>query len=317
VKTEKRYSPMTPLRLAFMGTPDFAVPALRALYEGGHNIVAVYCQPPKPAGRGHHMQKAPVHLTAEKLGLAVRTPKTLRDPTEQQALAALKPDALVVAAYGLILPQPVLDVPALGCLNIHASLLPRWRGAAPIQQALLAGDNESGITIMMMEAGLDTGPILIRESVPITQETTARSLHDELAALGGRLIVRALEGLAIGNLRPVTQPQEGVTYAPKLTRADGMIDWQRPAVEIERQIRALTPWPGTFFNYGDEQIKVLKAAIIPGQSGNPGTLLDDRFIVACGQQALQLISLQRAGKNAADGAALLRGLRLPPGHVFA
>jgi methionyl-tRNA formyltransferase len=307
---------MTSLRLAFMGTPDFAVPVLRALHQAGHRIEAVYCQPPKPAGRGHQLKKAPVQIEAEKLGLSVRTPKTLRDPAEQEFLKSLNLDAVVVAAYGLLLPLSVLDAPRLGCLNIHASLLPRWRGAAPIQRALLAGDEKSGITIMQMEAGLDTGPMLMQESLPITNATAASSLHDELAALGAKMIVRALEGLAGGKLVPQPQPSEGATYAAKLTRADGMIDWSQPASVIERQVRALTPWPGAFFKINNEPIKVLEAQIVPELFGKPGTLLEDSFIVACGQQSLRLVKVQRAGKKETGGADLLRGLRLPVGHLF-
>lgn len=299
-----------------MGTPDFAVPALRILHQAGHHIVSVYCQPPKPAGRGNHVQKAPVHMAAEELGLPVRTPKTLRNKAEQQQLAELKPDALVVAAYGLILPQAVLDMPRFGGIVIHPSLLPRWRGTAPVQHALLAGDTETGVTIMQMDAGIDTGPLLLKKTVPIEPATTSVAFYPQLFTLGGQMTLQALEGLADGSLKPEPQSQEGVTYAPKLTRADGLIDWRQTAVTIERQIRALTPWPGTFFNLENEQIKVLKAAIVPGQKAVPGTLLDDQFTVTCGQQALQLVTVQRAGKNATDGAALLRGLRLPIGHVF-
>jgi methionyl-tRNA formyltransferase len=299
-----------------MGTPDFAVPALRALHRAGYTIAAVYCQPPKPAGRGQQIHKSPVQSVAEELRLAVRTPKTLRDEAEQRHLADLKLDLIVVAAYGLILPQAVLDIPRLCCLNIHASLLPRWRGAAPIQRAMLAGDAETGITIMQVEASLDSGPILLKESIPITAATTATSLHDNLSALGAFLITRALEGLADGSLKPTPQPEEGVTYAAKLTRADGIIDWRKSASVIDRQVRALTPWPGTFFRLGEEQIKVLKAEIVPDQNAAPGALLDEHFTIACGGQALRLIKVQRAGKNATDGEAFLRGLRLPIGHVF-
>ncbi len=306
---------MSPLRLAFMGTPDFAVPALHALHRAGHAIAAVYCQPPKPAGRGQQTRKATVHNAADALGLDVRTPKTLRDAVEQQHLRDLNLDAVVVVAYGLILPQAVLDAPRLGCFNIHGSLLPRWRGAAPLQRAILAGDTETGITIMRMEAGLDTGPMLLKKSVAITPATTAAALHDELAALGATMIVETMARL--DEIVPEPQPEQGVTYAAKLTRADGVIDWSQSAATLDRQVRALTPWPGTYFRMGDEQVKILQAALVPDQSGAPGTLLDDRFTVACGEQALRLLSVQRAGKNATDGASLLRGLRLAPGHRFA
>ena len=301
-----------PLRIAFMGTPDFAVAALRALYEAGHTIVAVYCQPPKPAGRGQQVQKTPVHVAAEALGIEVRTPKSLRDAAEQEKFAALKLDVAVVAAYGLILPQAILSAPAHGCLNIHGSLLPRWRGAAPIQRAMLAGDNETGITIMQMDAGLDTGTMLLKGSVAITEETTAQGLHDALAEMGGRLIVKALEDLAAGKLTPVAQPDEGATYAKKLSREEGKIDWAMPAREIARQMRALNPWPGCFFTLSGETVKLLAARVVD-RAGEAGVLLDEDFTVGCGEQALRLESVQRPGKKATDGASLLRGLRLPVG----
>ena len=305
------------LRLAFMGTPDFAVPALQALHQAGHEIVAVYCQPPKPAGRGQNVQKTPVHLKAKELGIEVRTPKSLRDAAEQQSFRDLQLDLAIVAAYGLILPQPILDAPRLGCVNIHASLLPRWRGAAPIQRAMLAGDQETGITIMQMEAGLDTGPMLLTETVPITAQTTASRLHDALAVLGAKLITTAIPKLAAGELPTTPQPQDGVTYAAKLTREDGKIDWQQPATVIERQIRALTPWPGTYFMHDLEPLKILQAEVMAQSIAvPPGTLLDDQFTIACGQQALRLIMVQRPGKAAMAAAEMLRGLRLPIGHRF-
>jgi len=295
-----------------MGTPDFAVTALEALHQAGYEIVAVYCQPPKPAGRGQQMQKTPVHRAAEVLGLEVHTPRTLRDAGEQAAFAALNLDVAVVAAYGLILPPPILSAPKHGCLNIHGSLLPRWRGAAPIQRAMLAGDPETGITIMQMDAGLDTGPMLLKESLPITDQTTAQNLHDALASLGAQLIVQALADLFSNKLHPTPQPEVGATYANKLTREDGKIDWQQSATVLQRQIRALNPWPGCFFSLNGEVIKLQEAEIID-QSGIPGTLLDDTFTVACGDKSLRLLKVQRPGKNATDGASLLRGLRLAPG----
>ncbi|MER2519253.1 MAG: methionyl-tRNA formyltransferase [Bdellovibrionales bacterium] len=306
---------MRSLRLAFMGTPDFAVPALRALAQAGHRVAAVYCQPPKPAGRGQQARKSPVQLEAEAMGVEVRTPKTLRDAEEQARFKALDLDVAVVAAYGLILPQAVLDAPKLGCLNIHGSLLPRWRGAAPIQRAMLVGDAETGITIMQMEAGLDTGPMLMRGSLPITDQTTAQTLHDAMAEMGAEMIAQALEGVAAGTLKAVPQPEEGVTYAAKLTREDGAIDWSRPAADIARQARALTPWPGTFFMLRGEPVKILTAEAVEG-SGVAGTLLDERFTVACGQGALRLLSVQRAGKAATEGAAFLRGARIGVGETL-
>ena len=241
---------MSRLRLAFMGTPDFAASSLRALIDAGHEVACVYSQPPRPAGRGHQVQRSPVHVLAEERGIPVRTPKSLRNAEAQAEFAALDLDCAVVAAYGLILPQPILDAPRMGCLNIHASLLPRWRGAAPIQRAILAGDAETGVTIMQMDAGLDTGAMLLKGTVPITAETTAGSLHDALAELGAGLIVQALDGLAEGRLTAEPQPSEGVTYAAKLSRDDGRLDWSQPADFIERQVRALNPWPGVWFDLG-------------------------------------------------------------------
>lgn len=305
---------MSKLRIAFMGTPDFAVPALRALIKAGHDIAAVYSQPPKPAGRGQHMRKTPVHQVAEEMGIDVHTPKTLRDENEQKIFSALKLDLAVVVAYGLILPQPILNAPKSGCLNIHASLLPRWRGAAPIQRAILAGDTETGITIMQMDKGLDTGPMLLTEKLSIMPTTTAGTLHDVLAEMGGNMIVRALEKIENDTITATSQPEEGVTYAAKLTREEGNVDWSKSAVEIERQIRAFAPWPGSFFMLGPEPIKILSAKILQGISGAPGTLLGDDFTVACGTDALRLTTVQRGGKSVTDGASFLRGARLNVGQ---
>ncbi len=287
-----------------MGSPAFAVPALRALQAAGHDIACVYSQPPRPAGRGHAVAASPVQTAAESLGLTVRTPaRVKRDIAEHEAFAALDLDAAVVAAYGLILPPAMLQAPRHGCLNIHASLLPRWRGAAPIQSAILAGDTETGITIMRMDEGLDTGPMLLRAAVPITGATTAAALHDTLGALGARMIVEALEALPSGE----PQPDEGATYAPKLTREDGRLDFTKEAAVLERQVRALTPWPGTFALFGGEVLKVLAATIVPG-SGQPGTILDARFTIACGEGALRLDRVQRAGRPVMPGDAFLRGM---------
>jgi methionyl-tRNA formyltransferase len=297
------------MRLAFMGSPDFAVPALRALHGAGHEIVAVYCQPPRPAGRGHAVQRCPVHVAADALGLPVRAPARLRrDTAAQAAFAALDLDAAVVAAYGLILPQAMLDAPRRGCLNIHASLLPRWRGAAPIQAAVLAGDAETGVTIMRMDAGLDTGPTLLREAVPITADTTAAALHGRLAETGARLILSALAEAP----PEAPQPEMGATYAPRLSREDGRIDWTRPAEFIARQVRAFDPWPGTFTTLGGAALKVLAARPEPGE-GAPGTTLDDALLVACGEGGLRLSRVQRAGRPAMDAAAFLRGHAVPAG----
>jgi methionyl-tRNA formyltransferase len=300
------------LRLAFMGTPDFAVPALDALLARGHAIAAVYSQPPRPAGRGQRVQASPVQLFAEAHGLAVRTPRTLRDPTEQANFAALQLDAAVVAAYGLILPKPILAAPRLGCVNIHASLLPRWRGAAPIQRAILAGDTATGVTIMQMDEGLDTGPMLRAERVPIGPKTKASALHDRLAALGARLVVATLDELAAGRAMPVAQPTEGVTYAAKLSRDEGQLDWRKTAHELERAVRALNPWPGVWFESPAGRIKLLEAELADG-AGTPGLILDHRLTVACGEGALRPLRLQRAGREPAETEAFLRGCSLPPG----
>jgi methionyl-tRNA formyltransferase len=296
------------------------VPSLLALADAGHEIAWVYTQPPRPAGRGHKETPSPVHRLAEDKGWAVRTPASLDDGQVQADFAELDLDAAVVVAYGLILPKPILAAPRLGCLNVHASLLPRWRGAAPIQRAILAGDRESGVTIMQMDEGLDTGAILLRDAVPIGPETTATALHDTLAALGARLIVRALADLAAGRLEPVAQDDGAATYAAKLSRAEGRLDWRRPASDLVRQVRALTPWPGAFAALpGDGgQLKVLAAEVVDQPvSADPGTLLDESLTVACGEGALRLVRVQRPGKQPLGGTELLRGLRLAPGTVLA
>ncbi len=305
---------MTALRLAFMGSPEFALPSLRALEAAGHEIAAVYAQPSRPAGRGHKERPCPVQAYAERRGWVLRTPETLEEESESQAFAALGLDAAVVVAYGLILPAAVLAAPRLGCVNLHASLLPRWRGAAPIQRAILAGDAETGVTIMAVDAGLDTGPILLREAVPIGATATAVDVHDRLAEVGARLMVAALDGLAAGRLEARPQPEEGVTYAAKLKRGEGHLDWRRPAVELERAVRAFSPWPGAFFEAGGERVKVLAAEVVASAPGaQPGTVIDARLTVACGEGALRLTRAQRAGKAVLDAAALLRGFPVAAG----
>ncbi len=299
------------MRIVFMGTPDFAVPSLAALIEAGHQVACVYSQPPRPAGRGHKPRPSPVHAFAEARGLPVRTPRTLRDGAEQEAFAALAADVAVVAAYGLILPPPVLAAPRLGCVNVHASLLPRWRGAAPIQRAIMAGDAHTGVSIMQMEEGLDTGPVLLAEAVPIGPATTAGDLHDTLAALGARLLVAAVDGLAAGTLAPRPQPAEGVTYAHKLERDAGRLDWRRPAQDLERLVRALAPAPGAWFLHRGERIKVLRAEVVP-VTGAPGTVLDERLTVACGRAGLRPLVVQRPGKAPVGVEAFLRGYAVPP-----
>jgi len=286
------------MKLVFMGTPDFSVPILDSLIEAGHQVVCVYSQPPRPAGRGHKEQLTPVHAFAHQRGIPVRTPKSLKSPEAQAEFAALDADVAVVAAYGLILPQAVLDAPRLGCLNVHASLLPRWRGAAPIQRAILAGDPETGVTIMQMDAGLDTGAMLLKESILLLPDATASWLHDMLAAMGARMIVEALGKLEDEIPLPATpQPAEGVTYAHKLAKEEGLLDWRQTAVELDRKVRALNPWPGVWFEMAGERIKVIEAAVMPG-SGVPGTVLDDQLSVACGKFALRPLRVQRAGKAA-------------------
>jgi methionyl-tRNA formyltransferase len=297
-----------------MGTPAFAAAILDTLIDAGQRIVAVYTQPPRPRGRGHRLQPSPVQLLAEQHGLEVRSPTTLRDEADQAAFAGLDADAAVVAAYGLILPRAVLAAPRFGCLNVHASLLPRWRGAAPMQRALLAGDRETGITIMQMEAGVDTGAILLQEKVPITPDATSASLSAELAILGGRLMLAVLAGIAEGRLVATPQPLEGVTHAPKIARQEGRLDWRLPSPDLERRVRALDPWPGSFFEIDEERVRVHAAIDLPGPAGAvPGTVLDDRLSVACGEGVLRLLRLQRPGRAALDAPEFLRGFSIPPG----
>lgn len=303
------------LRLVFMGTPDFSVPVLDALIRGGHDVVAVYTQPPRPAGRGHGTRPCPVHAYAEAHGLAVRTPRSLKAGDEREQFAALACDAAVVAAYGLILPATVIAAPRLGCFNVHASLLPRWRGAAPIERAIIAGDAETGVTLMQMDEGLDTGPMLLTERVAIGPATTAAELRDCLAVVGASLLPGALTSLAAGTLTARPQPADGVTYAGKLTRDEGRIDWSLPAPVLERRVRALTPQPGVFFEHGGDRIKVLaaEAGETSGPTTAPGTILDDRLTIACGEGALRPTLLQRPGRGPTAAAAFLRGYPLPAG----
>ena len=301
------------MRIVFMGTPEFSVPVLDALVEAGHDIAAVYCQPPRPAGRGKKDRPTPVHARAAELGLMVRHPVSLKGAAEQAEFAALRTDVAVVVAYGLILPQPVLDAPAHGCLNIHASLLPRWRGAAPIHRAIMAGDTQTGICIMQMEAGLDTGPVLLRSTTPIRAEETTASLHDRLSGMGAALIVRALDRL--DTLTPMPQPEEGVTYAHKIDKSEARIDWAAPAEEVDRKIRGLSPFPGAWTEIDGQRVKLLASRLATG-AGNPGTLLDDTLTVACGRGAIQLLRLQRAGKGAQDARTFLRGFPLDKGRQF-
>ena len=295
------------MRLIFMGTPEFSVPALDALVAAGHEIAAVYCQPPRPAGRGQKDRPAPVEARAVALGIPVRHPKSLKSPEEQAAFAALGADLAVVVAYGLILPQAVLDAPARGCVNIHASLLPRWRGAAPIHRAILAGDAETGVCIMQMEAGLDTGPVLIRAATPIGAAETTGDLHDRLAALGAGLVVEALARL--DSLVPEPQSGAGVTYAAKIDKAEARVDWTRPAAEVDRQIRGLSPFPGAWCQVAGERLKLLRSQVVAGD-GPAGAVLGG-FTIACGDGAVAILEAQREGRRPMPAAEILRGLSLP------
>ena len=311
---------MTPLRLAFMGSPDFSVPTLKALIDAGHEIVCVYSQPPKRAGRGKKLRPTPVHAFAETAGIPVRTPKSLKSDEEKANFSALDLDAAVVVAYGLILPQAILYAPRFGCVNLHGSLLPRWRGAAPIQRAVMAGDTETGVQAMMMEAGLDTGPVLLTATTPISPADTAGSVHDRLAALGAELMPRALAGLADGSLTPQPQSDDGVTYASKLGSEDQQIDWTEDAKGIDCQIRGLSPFPGAFCYWqpGDGEaairLKLLMSAFVPGGAAEQaGMVMDDALLVACGSGTVRILRLQKPGGKPMDASDFLRGTPIAKG----
>ncbi|PQA88125.1 methionyl-tRNA formyltransferase [Hyphococcus luteus] len=305
------------MRLAFMGTPEFSVPVLAELAAAGHDIAAVYTQAPKPSGRGHKLTPSPVHKLAESFGLDVRTPKNFKAQEEIGAFRALDLDVAVVVAYGLILPQAVLEAPRLGCLNLHASLLPRWRGAAPIQRAIMAGDKTTGVQVMKMEAGLDTGPILLSETVTIADDDTAGSLHDKLSGVAAQLGPRALAALDRGALTETEQAQEGVTYAEKISPAEARIDWSRPAAEVDRHVRGLAPFPGAWFEQQGARVKVLMSRPAEGASA-PGEILDtdEKLVIACGEGAVELVTLQRAGKKAQTAEEFLRGFALEKGATL-
>jgi methionyl-tRNA formyltransferase len=303
------------LRLAFMGTPEFAVPTLVELIGQGHDIACVYSQPPRPKGRGLVSEPSPVHALALTHKIAVRTPVSLKDFAQQELFAALRVDAAVVVAYGLLLPNPILAAPRLGCFNLHGSLLPRWRGAAPIQRAIMAGDEETGVMSMRMAEGLDTGPVLMAERTRIGRKTYGE-LHDELARLGADLMVRTLAALERATISEQAQPQAGVTYAKKILKEETRIDWTRPAREIDCLIRGLSPIPGAWTELKGERVKILNCEPVEGR-GAPGTLLDDALTIACGTGALRLTRLQRPGKSAMDAGELLRGFALPRGTKFA
>ncbi|HYD15865.1 MAG TPA: methionyl-tRNA formyltransferase [Hyphomicrobium sp.] len=306
-----------PLKIVFMGTPDFSVPALEAIVAAGHDVVAVYSQPPRAAGRGMAERPSPVHAKAVALGIPVRTPLSLKGAEEQAAFAALEADAAVVIAYGLILPKAVLAAPRLGCFNVHASELPRWRGAAPIQRAIMAGDPRTAVMVMRMEEGLDTGPVCLTDLVPIDPDITAGALHDTLSERGARLIIDALAKLEAGTLEAVPQPAEGVTYAAKIDKKESQIDFSKPAAEVHHHIRGLSPFPGAWFEATPpggkpERIKVLRTALADG-TGEPGRVLDDKLAIACGEGAIRLIEVQRAGKRAMSADEFLRGFALSRG----
>ena len=300
------------MRIIFMGSPDFAVPTLDALVDAGHEVVAAYTQPPRPAGRGKSERPTPVEERAGELGIEVRSPKSLKGEAEQEAFAELEADVAVVAAYGLILPQPILDAPMLGCLNVHGSLLPRWRGAAPVQRAIMAGDEATGVTIMQMEAGLDTGPMLFKRALEI-EDKNAAQLTEELAKLGAVMMVEVLADLP--EFEPIEQPDDGVTYAAKISKEEARIDWSRPAAELVRQIQGLAPFPGAWFEANGERIKLL-AAEITTSHGAPGEVIDDRLTIGCGNGALRPTQVQRAGKGTMSAEELLRGFFIAKGKVL-
>jgi methionyl-tRNA formyltransferase len=306
------------VRIVFMGTPDFAVPTVNKLAGGGHEIVAVYTRAPKSAGRGMAARRSPVHEAAERLRLPVLHPATLKGEAEAKTFRALKADVAVVVAYGLLLPKPILAAPKFGCLNLHASLLPRWRGAAPIARAIMAGDAETGVSIMRMEEGLDTGSVALTERVPIAAEATAGQLHDRLAALGAARMSLALSALADGALEFKPQPAEGITYAKKIDKNETRIDWSRPWKEVHDNIRGLSPFPGAWFEIGKERQRVRALGSTRGEgAGKPGTVLDDRLTIACGEGALRLTQVQRAGAKAMSVEEFLRGTPVPAGTVLA
>ena len=301
---------MDKLRIIAMGTPDFAVPAIQSLIASQHSVVAVYSQPPRPTGRGHKVQKSPVHQLAEEYHIPVLTPESLRSSQEHQTFADFKADIAVVVAYGLMLPNEILENPTYGCVNIHASILPRWRGAAPIQRSILEGDTETGVTVMQIAEKLDAGDMLAQRMVPINPDTTSSALHDDLAQMGADVIIGAIEDMITGKLTPMPQPDEGVTYAKKLRKEEGQIDWQQPADYIERQVRALNPWPGVWFKWQNLRIKLLKSQETQRQSEVvPGTITAN-LTVACGQDELQLLEVQPQGKSPMDFQSFLNGYKV-------
>lgn len=305
---------MTPetTRIAFMGTPDFAVQTLKSLLKANYNVVAVYSQPPRPVGRGYKVSPSPVHVFAESRKIPVYTPPSLNTEECQAQWESLNLDVAIVAAYGLLLPKAILDVPQWGCINVHASLLPRWRGAAPIQRAILAGDKQTGVTIMKMDEGLDTGDTLMMKETPLSDFVTASHLQEVLSHLGAEALLEALPPYLSGTLHPVPQPEEGITYAEKLSKTESELDWHLPAPVLERRIRALNPWPGTWFHIGEDRIKALEACVVPLEASYPpGTIVDDQLTIACGDQALRLLCVQKVGRAPLAVGDFLRGYELP------
>jgi methionyl-tRNA formyltransferase len=294
------------MRIVFMGTPHFAVPTLTEIIARGHEVAAVYTRAPKPAGRGQAERKSPVHLAAEGFGIPVHTPRSLKPVEEQATFALYAPDVAIVVAYGLILPGPILALPVNGCLNLHGSLLPRWRGAAPIQRAIMAGDTRTGVMVMKMDEGLDTGPVALVEEMPIGAHMTAGELHDKMMLIGADLMGRAMAALERGTLTFTPQADEGITYANKIEKSEARIDWRKPAQQVHNQIRGLSPFPGAWFMLGDTRIRVLRSTVVPG-AGVPGTILDDELTIACGEDAVRLIQVQREGKSVMEAAAFVRG----------
>ncbi|MEP6355610.1 MAG: methionyl-tRNA formyltransferase [Hyphomicrobiales bacterium] len=308
------------MRVVFMGTPDFSVPTLMEIIAQGHEVVAVYSQPPRKAGRGMELKKSPVHEKAEQFGLPIFTPLNFKDGADIDAFAAHEADVAVVVAYGLLLPRAVLDAPHHGCLNLHASLLPRWRGAAPINRAIMAGDKETGIMVMQMEEGLDTGPVAMVEHLPIEADMTAGELHDQLMVLGGDLMVRALGGIERGGLSARKQETTGIDYAHKLTKEEARIDWSKSACDVHNHIRGLSPFPGAWCEFElagkRHRLKILKSIVIDDLEGPAGTILDDALTIACGTRAIRLVSVQRSGKGVMDAAEFLRGNALTKGAAL-
>lgn len=303
------------MRIIFMGSPAFAVPALQALHAAGHEIVCVYSQPPRPQGRGHKLAKTAVHEAAEALGLDVRTPASLKPAEEVEAFQSLKADVAVVAAYGLILRKNILEAPTHGCINIHGSILPRWRGAAPVQRAIQMGDAETGVTIMQMDIGLDTGPMLSWETFPIQSDDTTQTAMDRMADLGARMIVQTLGDLQTTGLQPQIQPEEGVEYAHKISKDESVIDWTKPAVEIERTLRAFTPWPGLWTSINGERLRLVQVSIVPVKDKVPGTVIAEPLTIACGENALQVDKIQRAGRSVQTIAEFRNGFPITVGTL--